>query len=134
MDRVIEFRRPYFKGDKFSHFGYWGEGDNSLVSLTRYFPSEDDQQYTEMRDIKYNTLFAGDILHMNEESVLCPNENVVIEYYFGVANIKPCDSRFFAGTLHEACRSHLGGSKPKDGVSGVRIGNFHETTGLVGFW
>ena len=83
-------------------------------------------QYIEMED-KYSVeAYDGDIILMSDEAYILPEGKVVIEYFHGIPNVHPIDSRFYIGNAHELCRDRLGNHKPKHGISGKIIGNIHE--------
>lgn len=88
------------------------------------------QLFTGLTDKSWREVYDGDIIAMNEESMVENSKSVVVEYYFGTAHVHPIGSRFYCSTLENTCFNHLGG-KCKDGVSGTVIGNIFEHQNLL---
>ena len=87
-------------------------------------------QFTELKDKNWKDIYEGDVLQMDEESKVLNLEKAVVEYWYGVAHVKPIYDNQFRGTLQDTCFNHLGG-KLKDGVSGKVIGNIYENKELL---
>lgn len=87
-------------------------------------------QYTGLLDKNGKEIYEGDIIK-SDENAISKVECVVAWSDYGHWGVHPTDSRFFNGKLGDMVRSHSGGHKPKDGVSGYVIGNIYENPELL---
>ena len=89
-------------------------------------------QFTGLLDSKGKEIYCGDIVKMSEFAKENPNENLVIEYSFGVPTAHPVGNRFFCVySIHDLCVDSLGNHKPKNGVAGEVIGNIYQNKELL---
>lgn len=89
-------------------------------------------QFTGLKDKNYNDIYDGDIVKMDEEAVVKPNENLVVEHdNFCTYWLRPTNENSYIAQLYESVRDHIGNHKQKHGLAGVVIGNIYENPELL---